>query len=73
MNYHKVNGHPNLIRDTSTKAILNTNNTEYQNYVALKKSKEMESKRMEDIESNMNELKNDIDEIKQLLLKLSEK
>lgn len=73
MNYHKVNGHPNLIRDTSTKAILNTNNTEYQNYVALKKSKEAESKKMEDIESNMNELRNDIDEIKQLLLKLAQK
>lgn len=73
MNYHKVNGHPNLIRDTSTKAILNTNSTEYQNYVSLKKSKEIESKRIEDIELNMNILKNDIDEIKQLLLKLSEK
>ena len=73
MNYHKVNGHPNLIRDTSTKAILNTNSTEYQNYVSLKKSKEIESKRIEDIELNMNILKNDIDEIKQLVLKLSEK
>lgn len=73
MNYHKVNGHPNLIRDTSTKAILNTNSTEYQNYVSLKKSKEIESKRIEDIELNMNILKNDINEIKQLVLKLSEK
>lgn len=73
MNYYKVNGHPNLIRDTSTKAILNTNSTEYQNYVSLKKSKEIESKRIEDIELNMNILKNDIDEIKQLVLKLSEK
>jgi len=73
MNYHKVNGHPNLIRDTTTKAILNTNSTEYKNYVALKKSKEMESKRMEEIELNMNSLKNDIDEIKKLLLKLTEK
>lgn len=71
MNYHKVNGHPNLIRDNSTKAILNTNSIEYQNYISLKKAKELETKRIDNMEASVNNLKTDLDEIKNLLIKLT--
>ena len=37
MNYSKVEGHSNLLRDESTKAVINTNLSEYQNYINLKK------------------------------------
>lgn len=73
MDHYKVKGHPNLIRDNSTKAILNTNNTEYQNYLSIKKSKEFETKRIENIEYNINNLKNDLNEMKILLKKLTER
>jgi hypothetical protein len=36
MEYSKVDGHSNLIRDESTKAIINTNLSEYQNYIIEK-------------------------------------
>ncbi len=67
MRYSKVEGHLNLIRDESTKAILNTNMQEYQQYISLKKSKENQTKRIDNLESNINELKNDLTEIKDLL------
>lgn len=67
MNYSKVEGHSNLIRDESTKAILNTNMTEYKNYLALKKSKENETKRIENLESDIKSVKDDLTEIKDLL------
>ena len=40
MNYSKVDGHSNLIRDEETKAILNTNMNEYYSYLNQKNLKE---------------------------------
>jgi hypothetical protein len=71
MNYSKVEGHKNLVRDNYTKAILNTNKTEYQNYIALKNQKNKEYKRIQDMEEDLANIKNDLDEIKQMLRGLS--
>ena len=71
MNYSKVEGHKNLVRDNYTKAILNTNKTEYQNYIALKNQKNKEHKRIEDMEEDLANIKNDLDEIKKMLRGLS--
>ena len=68
----KVEGHPNLIRDMNTGAIVNTNGNAYQNYLMKKNRNEKEVEdlnRMRDIDS----LKDDISTIKDLLLKLAEK
>lgn len=67
MNYYKVEGHSNLLRDVETNAILNTNMTEYNNYINLKKVKENENKRVENIENDLASLKDDLSEIKNLL------
>ena len=42
MNYSKVTGHSNLIRDEETKAIINTNMSDYNNYIMQKRAKEKE-------------------------------
>jgi hypothetical protein len=46
MKYLKVDGHPDLIRNTETNAIINTNQTEYQEYILRKKLKKEEKKKI---------------------------
>ena len=67
MNYSKIEGHENLIRDEKTKSIINTNVNEYENYIKMRNIKQTEVKRIENIENDLNSLKNDINEIKNLL------
>ena len=71
--YSKIVDNNNLVRDESTKAILNTNLTDYNNYLKLKKSKEIEAERMQKLESDVSNLKTDLDEIKDLLRSLANK
>ena len=72
MNYSKVDGHKNLVRDNSTKAILNTNKTEYQNYIALRDQKSKECKKVQELDQDLVNIKNDLNEIKQLLRSFSD-
>jgi len=67
MNYQKVEGHSNLVRDVETNAILNTNLSEYHNYIKMKKIKENENKRVENLESDLALVRDDLNEIKKLL------
>ena len=41
----KVKGHPNLIRDENSNAILNTNSSEYDNYLSLRAKRKHGSER----------------------------
>jgi len=70
MDYYRVEGHSHLIRDQRTNAILNTNMTEYNNYINLKKVKENENKRVETLENDLVGVKEDLNEIKNLLRSL---
>jgi hypothetical protein len=67
--YLKVEGHKNLIRDESTKAILNTNMKEYESYINAKKIKNGEKEKIDNLEKNISSIKGDLDEIKLLLKK----
>lgn len=67
MNLSKVDGHIHLVRDQKTKAILNTNMNEYQNYKEQKRLKEKETQKIEYLENDINIMKNDLNEIKNLL------
>ena len=60
-----------LIRDEKTNAILNTNFLEYQNYLNLKKSKQNNVKKIEKLEKDVIEIKDTINEIKVMLLNIS--
>lgn len=71
MKSYKVKGNSNLIRDGRTNAIVNTNMTEYNNYMKLKKLKEEENKKVDKLENELIDLKNDLKEIKDLLRSLA--
>ena len=66
----KVEGHPDLVRDSSNKAIVNKNINEYETYMSINKRRESEKNRMNNIESDLSSLKGEIDEIKNLLKQL---
>ena len=69
--FSKVEGYNNLIRDNSTNAILNTNMSDYQNYKNLKLAKDSEGQKLQKLEDDMCRMKNDLDEIKNLLRALT--
>lgn len=73
MRYSKVEGNKSLVRDEQTRAILNTNKTEYDNYITLRNIKKSEVDRMQQLESDVSNMKNDLDEIKDLLRSLVNK
>ena len=67
----KVEGHEHLIRDENTNAILNTNSSEYNQYLSLRAKRRQGNDRIDNIEDDLKSLKNDINEIKTLLTALS--
>jgi hypothetical protein len=69
--FSKVEGYTSLVRDNSTNAILNTNMNDYQNYKNLKLAKESEGQKLQKLEDDMSRMKNDLDEIKNLLRALT--
>jgi hypothetical protein len=58
-----VEGHKNLFRDENTGAILNCDSVGYQNYINTRNEKRKQK-------DEINQLKNDVNEIKSLLLQL---
>ncbi|MAJ22304.1 MAG: hypothetical protein CMI75_00775 [Candidatus Pelagibacter sp.] len=67
----KVEGHPNLIRDENSNAIVNTDSSEYTNYLSLRARKKHGGDRIDNMENDLKSLKDDINEIKSLLRALS--
>ena len=70
MDYIKVKGHEGLIRDPQTNSIINTNMSEYQEYISRKKVKNEEQQKIQNLESDVANIKDDLDEIKFLLRSL---
>lgn len=69
-NYLKVEGNPNLLRDPRTNAIINTDKNLVNAYIANKTRKIQQNNAIENIENEINSMKNDISEIKHLLNQL---
>ncbi len=69
--FSKVEGYTSLVRDNSTNAILNTNMNDYQNYKNLKMAKETDGQKLQKLEDDMSRMKNDLDEIKNLLMAMT--
>ena len=67
----KVKGHESLIRDENSNAILNTDSSEYNNYISLRAKRRQGSERIDNMENDLKSLKDDINEIKTLLKELS--
>lgn len=62
----KIEGYPGLVRDTNSGAILNINSNEIE---AARERKKLRKQKDQEFEN----LKNEVSEIKELLLKLVEK
>ena len=64
MNKIKVEGHSNLYRDAQSGAVINSNRSEYEKYMKAKQNRN-------GMRNEINTLKQELDEIKQLLKKLT--
>ena len=63
----KVEGHSNLIKETRTKAVINTNVSEYNIYMARLKSRNQQSDELRSAVKEINNLKAELREIKDLV------
>ena len=65
-----MEGHNSLVRDPITNSIVNTNMTEYQQYLARREIKNKENEKVQSIEQDVANMKDDLNEIKSLLRSL---
>ena len=70
MSYLKVEGHGELYRDSTTNCIVNRNTSDYNRYMSQKKTKNEETEKVDTMEQDLTNLKNEINEIKSLLKEL---
>jgi hypothetical protein len=73
MNKVKVEGHIDLVRDMNTGAVISINSTEANNARQRKHRQQLEEQEQRELKSDVDQLKNDISVIKDLLTKLAEK
>ena len=71
MKHTNVEGHADLIRDNSTGAILNNDTSQYNQYLTLRAKRQQGTDRIDNMENDLKNLKDDINEIKTLLRALS--
>ena len=69
-NSKKVEGHTNLVRDLKSQAIINTDSDAYARYMARKAKQSKKDDKMRDVIRDVNELKNEMREIKNLLIEM---
>ena len=69
----KVEGYENLVRDTRSNGIVNTNKTEYQLYMARIRSREKQGDDIRNAVKEINNLKAELYEIKSLLKEVTKK
>ena len=66
----KVEGHPDLVRDEYSSAIVNTNKSDYEKYMQRKKAMMKNRDEIRDACREINNLKQELFEIKDLIKKL---
>lgn len=71
--YLPVENNDGLYRDTTTRAIINTNKKDYQLYMANREKMLSDKQRINELEVKVDSLKDDISGIKDLLLKIVDK
>jgi hypothetical protein len=71
MDYSKIKGHDFLIRDPKTNSIINTNMSEYKEYILKRESKINENEKIQNLENDISNIKSDLNEIKCLLRSLA--
>ncbi|MBC8435782.1 MAG: hypothetical protein H8D84_02230 [Proteobacteria bacterium] len=69
-NSKKVEGHTHLVRDLKSQAIINTDSDAYARYMARKVQQSKKNDEVRDVIRDVNELKNEMREIKKLLIEM---
>ena len=69
----RVEGHENLVRDTSSNAVINSSTSEYRIYMAKYRAREQQSDELRNACKEINTLKTELREIKNLITKVLEK
>ena len=64
----KVQGHVNLVRDLKSQAIINTDSAAYARYMARKTKQKIKDDEVRQVIRDVNELKNEMREIKNLII-----
>ena len=64
----KVQGHTNLVRDLKSQAIINTDSDAYARYMARKRKQKEQTDEIRGVIRDVNELRTEMREIKDLLL-----
>ena len=72
-NYLKVESEDSLVRDVDSNAIVNQNQTEFDKFLELSQRKYQEKKKFDDMRSDLDSLKQDMNEIKTLLRNIMDK
>ena len=70
MDYVKLKDNEHLIRNTNSNCIVNTNKSEYEEYITRRKLKKSEKNKVDNLERDISTLRNEITEIKDLLRSL---
>ena len=73
MTYAKVKGHSNLVRDLKSQAIINTDSDAYARYMTRKAKQQKKDDEMRKVVREVNEIKTEMFEIKDLLKKVLDK
>ena len=70
MEFVQVKDHENLVRDPSSNGIINTNKSDYDEYIARREAANKEKEKSSNMEEDLANLKGEINEIKSLLKEL---
>ena len=71
MSFLKVEGHNNYVRDPKSNSIVNVNMSEYNEYLSRRELKQKESQKLQSLEEDIDNIKDDLKEIKMLLRRIS--
>jgi hypothetical protein len=69
----KVHGYESLVRDTRSNGIVNTNTTEYQMYMSRVRAREKQGDEIRNAVKEINNLKTELREIKDLIKGVAKK
>ena len=70
MDTYKLDGNKDLARDPQTNAIVNVNDSDYKQYISVRRTKTQKDKVIDDLEGELSNLKSEMNEIKSLLKEL---
>ena len=71
--YVKVESDKSLVRDVDSNAIINKNQSEFDKFMELSRKKHEEKKKFDNMRSDLDSLKQDMDEINTLLRNIMDK